>query len=82
MINYNNYTIKAINNNLIELTNNTTGTTKQVKIKYDYEFILKVQKTQLKSRYNAFELLEEFNGYIKENFMTSYINMVCREYVG
>lgn len=82
MINYENYTIQVINENLIRITNTTTGVTKDIKIKYDYEFIFKAQKTQIKSRYNASRLLQEFQKWIDENFMNTYVSAICRNYVG
>lgn len=82
MVKYKNFEIKEDNGKL-NFKNLKTGQEKNgIKIVYDREYVYKCQKTQIKSRHTAFEILEIFQKAIDEHFMTAMISAVCSCYIG
>lgn len=79
---FNNYTLKAASENTIEISNGENGLSKIVKMKWDNEYTYQLQKTQIKSRFNAYEFVEELQSWIDQNFKTCLISKICRYYVG
>lgn len=68
----------------MHIKNLRTGAEKAVKVVTDKccDFIFKCQKSQIKTRYTAQELISWMQSLIDKDFCTAYISAICGQYVG
>lgn len=83
MVKYKNFLITE-NKGKLDFKNLKTGQEKNgVKIVFDRDYIYKVQKSQIKTKYStATEFIEWMQSLIDENFATAHIATICKMYVG
>lgn len=83
MLRFQNYIITE-DGEKIRIQNAQTGAEKSVKVVTDKycDFIFKCQKSQIKTRYTAQELISWMQSLIDKDFGTAYISAICSQYVG
>lgn len=83
MIKYKSYVISEEGGKM-RIQNLRTGAEKAVKVVTDKycDFIFKCQKSQIKTRYTAQELISWMQSLIDKDFCVAYISAICGQYVG